>query len=200
VSIKHANCTRFFSDCNAAACRHAAPDGGQWRATINLKREYNNQGLPLSEVPPEELFCTVTSRAHIALCITTAQTVLLNPEAVGQSAHSLLQYVPDGITASATPEEGESTLASHSCVFEKVGVELCPGCCAWAPSAQKCTALPEPPAPVVPTTPHLNLTGPAKGDFGLFFVCFALLLPTVFLFTHFDLPPLLLIYNPGTLK
>ncbi|PNH03187.1 Interferon-induced GTP-binding protein Mx1 [Tetrabaena socialis] len=78
------------------------PDGGgddgsaaEWSCVIKLRWDYDTKGHPLLETPPEEYFCTVRVKAHIAACVTAAQAALLNPTEVGKTPRGVLAFVPD---------------------------------------------------------------------------------------------------------
>ncbi|KAG2426403.1 hypothetical protein HYH02_014830 [Chlamydomonas schloesseri] len=76
-------------------------DGGSaaaWQCRIKLFRNQDSDGKPLSR---EQLFCTVTDKAHIGAAVTAAQAVLLNPREVGSKALEAERYVP--LLASAQP-------------------------------------------------------------------------------------------------
>ncbi|KAG2488600.1 hypothetical protein HYH03_012919 [Edaphochlamys debaryana] len=72
------------------------PDGDvPWTCRIKLHREYDSDGHPLTELPPEELFATLTNKAHIAAFVTAAQAVLLNPRAADAAPGGARAFVPD---------------------------------------------------------------------------------------------------------
>ncbi|KAG2429695.1 hypothetical protein HYH02_013953 [Chlamydomonas schloesseri] len=69
-----------------------------WKCHIKLCRDYDSDGKPLPKKPPEELFCTVADKAHVALGVSAAQAVLLNPRAA--------EAAPGGARAFVPPELG----------------------------------------------------------------------------------------------
>ena len=51
----------------------AANSDTAWLCRVKLKREFDETGRKLTEVPPEELFATITHQLDITLCVTAAQ-------------------------------------------------------------------------------------------------------------------------------
>ncbi|PNW83655.1 hypothetical protein CHLRE_05g238290v5 [Chlamydomonas reinhardtii] len=66
-----------------------------WRCRIKLCRDYDSEDKPLAEKPPEQPFCVVRDKAHIAACVSAAQAVLLNPRAVEAAAGGPQAFVPE---------------------------------------------------------------------------------------------------------
>jgi hypothetical protein len=79
----------------AAAAGTADTHGGEWRARVKLARDFDENGVPLTEKPAEETFCVVNDRSHIAACVAAAQTVLLNPVTVSKTIGGSRAFVPD---------------------------------------------------------------------------------------------------------
>ncbi|KXZ52300.1 hypothetical protein GPECTOR_10g932 [Gonium pectorale] len=79
---------------------------GPWECRIKLCRDYDDEGKRLHKKPAEELFCRVTDRSHIAACVTAAQAVLLNPEAVSKAPGGAGAFVPD--VSGARPKEASA--------------------------------------------------------------------------------------------
>ena len=96
--------------------RRAAPAGdAPWLCHIKIKREYDAHGHPLHEVPPEQTFCTITNKEHIAICVTAAQASLLNPGATAQEEGGALAFVPSGLGG------GGGAPPRHSDAFGRLG-------------------------------------------------------------------------------
>ncbi|KXZ50489.1 hypothetical protein GPECTOR_16g664 [Gonium pectorale] len=87
----------------------AAPS---WSCRIKLSRNFDHEGKPLLEKPPEETFCTVTNKSHIAACVTAAQAVLLNPTAVQSARGGARAYLP--ILSGKLPKESNAKEALGS--------------------------------------------------------------------------------------
>ncbi|KXZ49643.1 hypothetical protein GPECTOR_20g500 [Gonium pectorale] len=100
-------CTRCPTEVRMRTAQHGG--GGSapsWSCRIKLCRDYDDEGQLLVEKPPEELFCTVTDKSHIAACVTAAQAVLLNPKAVQAMQGGAQAFVPD--LSGAVPSESEA--------------------------------------------------------------------------------------------
>jgi hypothetical protein len=59
-----------------------------------LKRQFNEGGRELVEIPPEELFGTIVHQGHLAACVTAAQAALLNPMMAAQAGGAKV-FLPD---------------------------------------------------------------------------------------------------------
>ena len=60
-----------------------------------------SDGVRLATKPPEQPFCVVRDKAHIATCVLAAQAVLLNPRAVEDTPGGAGAFVP--LLSSAQP-------------------------------------------------------------------------------------------------
>ena len=101
--------------CDSAAylfslpCRRNPPsEGMKWLCRIKLKREYDVRGIKLAEIPPEELFCTITRKEDITLCVTAAQAVLLNPGFVDMTKGKAAAFVPLNLAGDGSPSPRHS--------------------------------------------------------------------------------------------
>eukprot|EP00198_Chlamydomonas_reinhardtii_P008459 XP_001697796.1 dynamin-related GTPase [Chlamydomonas reinhardtii] len=72
-----------------------------WQCRIKLCREFDSDGVRLATKPPEQPFCVVRDKAHIATCVLAAQAVLLNPRAVEDTPGGAGAFVP--LLSSAQP-------------------------------------------------------------------------------------------------
>ena len=50
-----------------------------WRCRVLLKREFDDKGVKLNEIPPEEDLATITNKGEISSAVLKAQAILLNP-------------------------------------------------------------------------------------------------------------------------
>jgi hypothetical protein len=93
-------------------------DGSPWRCHIKIKREYDQHGHALHEVPPELPFCTVTRKEDIVVCVTAAQASLLNPGAVDREDGSYSAFVPCGLGEDPRPSDAFRRVQQQDDGFE----------------------------------------------------------------------------------
>ncbi|GAX77442.1 hypothetical protein CEUSTIGMA_g4887.t1 [Chlamydomonas eustigma] len=106
----------------------AATSESGWLCRIKLKREFDGEGQRLHEVPPEQLFCTVTRQQDITACVSAAQAVLLNPDIVSQTEGGVAAFTPCiADDAQKEPEHSRSFLelpAEYQLEFTRNSVVL----------------------------------------------------------------------------
>eukprot|EP00798_Chlamydomonas_sp_ICE-L_P022082 gene22082-29146_t len=93
---KDGTCTRCPTEVRLkrATAHSKATASDEWRCRILLKREFDQDGNKLSQVPTEEEFCTIHKPADVAICVEAAQFALLNPALVQSSKGGLPGVVP----------------------------------------------------------------------------------------------------------
>ncbi|KAG2488599.1 hypothetical protein HYH03_012918 [Edaphochlamys debaryana] len=106
----------------------AAP---KWRCRILLHRECDASGAKLPQVPPEELFVDLTEqqKERVAVCVSAAQAVLLNPSLAGNTVGGAREFVPefrpDGsvVARHVGLERNELSFTANKVVLEIDGAE-----------------------------------------------------------------------------